>query len=203
MTIAWDVDDVLNDLMRSWFEQEWLPAHPDCAVRYQGITENPPDKILGVTQSEYLESLDRFRLSPAARFLEPVREVIDWFRIYGYRFRHIALTATPLKSAHFAAEWVVRNYGEWIRSFNFVPSIRENQPVFVYDLSKADFLKWLGKVDMLIDDNPLHIEAARKMGIGVLIMPRPWNHNPQTISGLLNTLAEVAKFGNSHFHERS
>ncbi len=27
-TIAWDVDNVLNDLMGTWLSQAWLPAIP-------------------------------------------------------------------------------------------------------------------------------------------------------------------------------
>jgi len=192
LTIAWDVDDVLNDLMRAWFEQEWLPGHPGCTLQYSSITENPPDRILGVARREYLESLDRFRLSSDARFLQPLPEVIDWFRQHGHLFRHMALTATPFRSAHLAAEWVIRHYGTWIRSFHFVPSVREDQPALPYDRTKEDFLRRCEKVDLFIDDNPTHIEAARRAGICALTMPRPWNREKQTINGMLNVLASLA-----------
>jgi hypothetical protein len=193
LTIAWDVDDVLNDLMRAWFEREWLPGHPDCTVRYAAITENPPEILLGVARSDYLESLDRFRLSDAAHLLEPVPEVMDWFRHQGHRYRHMALTATPLRSAHITAEWVIRHYGNWIRSFHFVPSVREDLPALPYDRTKADFFRWWGKVDLFIDDNLTHIEAARKAGIKTLTMPRPWNREANTISGMLNSLTQLAE----------
>lgn len=189
-TIAWDVDDVLNDLMRVWFEQEWLPKHPACIMRYHAITENPPDKLLGIRMEDYLDSLDRFRLSHTVRLLDPVPEVLDWFRQYGHHFRHIALSATPLKSAHILADWVINHYGNWIRSFNFVPSARENHSVIMYDSTKADYLQWWGKVDVLIDDTLIHIEAARQLGIKTLIMPRPWNKSHHTVSDMLNTLTK-------------
>ncbi len=192
LTIAWDVDDVLNDLMRAWFEQEWLPAHPDCPLRYEGITENPPERLLGVARRDYLESLDRFRLSPAARRLEPIPEVIGWFRQHGHRFRHMALTATPLRSAHLSAEWVLRHYGTWIRSFHFVPSAREDEPDLPYDRTKEDVFRRGERIDLFIDDNPTHIEAARRAGIRALTMPRPWNGERQTLSGMLYTLASLA-----------
>jgi len=189
LTIAWDVDDVLNDLMRAWFEQEWLPGHPDCPCRYEGITENPPYRLLGVARSDYLDSLDRFRLSPAAGRLEPTPEVIAWFHRHGHRFRHMALTATPLRSAHLAAEWVLRHYGRWIRSFHFVPSPRKDEPDLPYDRTKEDFFRRGNKVDLFIDDNPIHIDAARRVGIRTLIMPRPWNGERQTLSAMLDTLS--------------
>jgi len=192
LTIVWDVDDVLNDLMRAWFEQKWLPGHPGCSLRYDAIIENPPDRLLGITKIEYLESLDCFRLSPAARLLQPLPEVIDWFRQHGHLFRHMALTATPLRSAHLSAEWVIRHYGNWIRSFHFVPSVREGQPATPYARTKEDFFRRSEKVDLFIDDNPTHIEAARRAGICTLTMPRPWNREKQTIHSMLNVLVSLA-----------
>ena len=58
-TLVWDIDDVLNDLMRSWFTEEWLPTHPDCRLAYADLLENPPHRVLGIAEAEYLASLDR------------------------------------------------------------------------------------------------------------------------------------------------
>ena len=44
LTLAWDVDDVLNDLMQVWLEEAWLPAHPECNVTYRDLTSNPPHR---------------------------------------------------------------------------------------------------------------------------------------------------------------
>ena len=62
-TIVWDVDDVLNNLMQSWLETAWLPAHPACQITYRLLTENPPHHLLGISKIEYLQSLDDFRLN--------------------------------------------------------------------------------------------------------------------------------------------
>ena len=43
-TIAWDVDDVLNDCMRTWFERTWLPAHPGCAVGLRATRGEPAEQ---------------------------------------------------------------------------------------------------------------------------------------------------------------
>ena len=43
-TVIWDVDDVLNDLMRCWFEKSWLLSHPECTLTYEDLTQNPPSK---------------------------------------------------------------------------------------------------------------------------------------------------------------
>ncbi|MBN2124208.1 MAG: hypothetical protein JW821_07940, partial [Deltaproteobacteria bacterium] len=102
-TIIWDIDDVLNDMMRTWFEDRWFPSHPGCTLVYDGITENPPHALLGVTLSEYLSSLDEFRLSREAGEMAPVPEVMDWFRTHGERFRHMALTAAPLLASSVSA----------------------------------------------------------------------------------------------------
>ena len=37
LTIAWDVDDVLNDLMGAWLKDAWLPAHPECTLAYDDL----------------------------------------------------------------------------------------------------------------------------------------------------------------------
>ena len=38
LTIVWDVDDVLNDLMHAWFKHSWLADHPDGKIRYEDFT---------------------------------------------------------------------------------------------------------------------------------------------------------------------
>ena len=191
-TVVWDVDDVLNDLMHSWFELHWLPRHPDCPITYSMISENPPHLLLGVSVTEYLASLDTFRLSEAAREMAPVPEVLGWFRSHGGHFRHIALTATPMCAAPFSAAWVMRHFGWWIRSFSIVPSVRAGEVAPIYDNSKQDFLRWWGKADILVDDNAMNIAAAQELGISTVLIPRPWNGSQLTLADALETLAGFA-----------
>lgn len=191
-TIIWDVDDVLNDLMRVWFEMHWRPAHPQCRLSYNGISANPPHLLLEVSLSEYLNSLDGFRHVHAAE-LAPRPAVLSWFRQYGERFRHIALTATPLSAAEISAAWVIKHFGPWIRSFNFVPSPREGERLPVYDCNKREFLRWLGKPAILVDDNPEHAAAAARQGLEAVLMPRPWNQSQATTGEVLQYLAQRAE----------
>ena len=191
-TIAWDVDDVLNDLMRTWFERCWLPSHPDCPISHNQISENPPHALLGVSKSEYLASLDDFRLSEIAREMVPVPEVLAWFHQHGEHFRHIALTATPLCAAPASAAWVMRHFGRWIRSFHMVPSPRQGEQIPVYDESKEDFLRWWGRVDILVDDNPLNVASAQALGIQAILIPRPWNQSQLTLAEALDVLTSLA-----------
>lgn len=189
-TIVWDVDDVLNELMKSWFENEWLPGHLTCRLTYQNLTKNPSHEILNVTLNDYLDSLDHFRLSLVSDIfrLEPVPQVLDWFKEHGDKFRHIALTATPAKFASFSAAWVIQHFGRWIRSFNFVPSVRAEEEAHLCDLTKADYLRWWGRADILIDDNPVNIKPVARMGIRTIMMPKPWNANAGSIETTLNSL---------------
>ncbi len=187
-TIVWDVDDVLNELMKNWFEHKWLPEHRTCSVRYDALVCNPPHELLGVTIEEYLQSLDAFRQSDGFRQMMPVSEVTSWFNRLGTRFRHIALTATPILCAPHSAEWVFRNFGAWVRSFAFVPSRRSSDPASEQDNSKMAYLQWLGKADYFIDDNPDHVEAAESLGIRSLLVPRPWNQAKGSLSDVLNVL---------------
>ncbi len=184
MTIVWDIDDVLNDLMRVWLETAWLPAHPDCPVRYQDLRANPPDEVLGVSRAEYLVSLDGFRRSCYLEQLPPLPEALEWFRRHGERYRHLALTSTPLDCAPISAAWLLRHYGAWIRTFHVVPSAREGANHPAYDVSKAGFLEWLGHRDvLLIDDCASNVAGARKAGCAGLTMPRPWNQASGSLAG--------------------
>ena len=191
LTIAWDVDDVLNDLMRSWFENYWLSGHPNCRLAFDDLKENPPHAILGVTQKEYLASLDAYRLSEAAGQMQPNPELLIWFQKYGGSFRHIALTAAPLKTAHISAYWVLKHFGEWIRTFHFVPSGRDHEEIPVYDNSKSEFLQWIEKVDLLIDDSARNIEEAQKIGIRGILVSRPWNIDGYSIQEVIHILTEA------------
>ena len=177
LTLAWDVDDVLNDFMRLWFERCWLPKHKDSSLTYENLTENPPHRLLGLSESDYLSSLDAFRLSESCRNMTPVPEVVSWFKKKGEQFRHIALTARSFHTVPIASRWVLYYFGKWIRSFHFIPAKREGQIIPAYDQSKAEFLHWFEKVDVLVDDSGLNIDMARAEGIEGILFPRPWNKN--------------------------
>ncbi|MFC1957444.1 hypothetical protein ACFLX0_01310 [Chloroflexota bacterium] len=187
-TIAWDVDDVLNDLMRTWLERFWMPAHPDCPIGYEQVSENPPHSLLGVSLPEYQASLDDFRLSESAKEMPPVPEVLAWFQRHGVSFRHMALTATPLSTAPTSAAWVMRHFGRWIRSFHVVPSPRQGEHLPAYDQSKEDFLRRWHEVDILVDDNPLSVAVAQALGIQTILWPRPWNQSRLTLAEALAAL---------------
>ncbi len=195
ITIAWDVDDVLNDLMRAWLERWWLPAHTDCSAGYADLTENPPHRRLGITREEYLEDLDAFRLSPLAQEMAPVPEVIAWFEEQGATARHLALTAAPLRTVPLTAAWVLRHFGRWIRSFHVVPSPRPGVGAPTYDQTKADFLRWWGRVDLLVDDNPAHVAAAQQVGIRAVLWPQPWNAARATVAQALAVVTATAQWG--------
>jgi len=188
VTIAWDIDDVLNELMRFWFEKKWLVNHPEVRLRYGELTENPPHKLLGVSKEEYLTSLDEFRLSAHYRKMQPIPEIKNWFLQNGKFFRHVAVTAVPIHVAYVSAEWLLKHFGTWIRTFHFVPSLRKRLKTPSYDKSKKDFLRWLGKVDIFIDDNEANIQGCRNLGIKGILFPRPWNRSKLTIAETLKIL---------------
>jgi hypothetical protein len=192
-TIVWDVDDVLNDLMREWYAAKWLPEHPQCPVRYEELEQNPPHELLNASLQEYLASLDAFRLSEQGRSLSPDRTVVQWFEREGSRYRHVALTATPIVNAPHAASWVFRHFGRWIRTFAYVPSSRPGDPVNAYDRSKGEFLSWWGRADILIDDNLQHTSAAAELGISTYLVPRPWNDAGGSLADILAKLSSAAR----------
>jgi len=172
-TIAWDVDDVLNDLMGEWLARGWKREHPECELALADVVENPPHQLLGTSLDEYLASLDRFRLAHGDS-LAPVPEIARWFEANGARFRHLAVTAVPRRAAHVTAAWVTRHFGTWIQLFAFVPSARAGETPPSGARTKAELLQW-AKADAFVDDNPEWIEQARAAGIESFEMPRPWN----------------------------
>jgi FMN phosphatase YigB (HAD superfamily) len=190
LTIIWDVDDVLNDLMRAWLEQEWNARHPECSVSYEELRVNPPHSVIGITQETYLRSLDEFR---AARMTDmmPLPEAKGWFERHGAKHRNIALTAVPLRSAPTSAEWVLRHFGRWIRSFHFVPSARADEEFPLYDRTKQDFLRSCPDECVLVDDRPEHVASARDLGIRAYLMPRPWNSEKKSISEVFQELGNL------------
>lgn len=185
-TVVWDVDDVLNDLMQNWLE--WFGRKVKKDISYSQIKENPPHRILGICVKKYLQSLDEFRLSKHYQQMQPVKEVFDWFEEYGDKFRHIALTATPVYTASITAQWVLKHFSKWIRTFHFVPSKRNNVIVPAYEREKSDFLKWFNKVDIFIDDNPENVRKAEDIGIKAILWKRPWNNADQSWQEALDEL---------------
>jgi hypothetical protein len=192
LTFVWDVDDVLNSLMRTWFTDEWLPKHPACRLAYTDIRQNPPHEVLGISKLEYLDSLDSFRLSAKARAMQPNGGILEWFRSHGARHRHMALTARPLDSAPYLSEWLFHHFGDYLRFFGVVPT-RIDDGVPRYDTTKEEFLRWFGKADVMIDDSEENIAAARRLGIRNVLFPQPWNTNRNTVDDTLRQLAELAE----------
>jgi len=172
-TVVWDVDDVLCPLMQSWLEQQWRPTHPG-APAYADLTRNPPHELLGVELSKYHASLDAFRTERYAG-LPPFPAVLAFFAARGERYRHVALTATPRRTAPLVASWVLDHFGDWIRTFAFVPSHRPAQPVPIFDVDKGAWLETLGRVDLFLDDQPSNVAAARARGIESWLVAQPWN----------------------------
>lgn len=189
--IVWDVDDVLNDLMECWFQEAFLARHPECSLRYEDLRENPPARLLGISREEYLQSLDAFRKSEGFQRMRPQPRILSWFLEHGASYRHIALTAVPLVAASASAQWVMRHFGRWIRSFHFVPSHRPGENLPVYDEDKGAYLDWLKHADVLIDDNVENVFRAQQVGVKGMIYPRPWNEAGRSVEEILAALSRL------------
>ena len=190
LTIVWDVDDVLNDLMQQWFHHAWKSEHPECTLTFDDLAHNPPHEVLGSNRQEYLISMDGFRNTDRGRKLDPNPEILAWFVEHGSEFRHIALTARPLETAPDVAAWVLRHFGSWIRCFGVVPS-RPMDGAPVYDRSKVEFLKWLRCGDILVDDADENIRDADTLGMQTFQVAQPWNVSTLTTAALLSHLSNL------------
>lgn len=171
-TIIWDIDDVLNDLMLEWFVF-YIKSHP-IKIDYSHLSKNPPNELLGITLDYYHKSLDEFRQQYFID-LKPVEQIYQWFEKYGSKFKHVAVSSVPFTCSHLSAQWLINNFGRWVRTFHFIPSYRKNIIIPKYDNTKGDFIKSLNKVDLFIDDNEKNIEEVKNLGIKTITFPRPWN----------------------------
>lgn len=187
LTLVWDVDDVLNDFMRCWLEQWWNPI-TGSHIQYNDLISNPPHDILGVSLDKYRKSIDAFRLSEKFETMEPNKYFQRWFQNHGHSYRHIALTAVPRQAASHSANWVFRHFGDWIRTFAFVPSKRRGERIPEYDTSKNEYLKWLNNADVFIDDNESNIAGVNSETAQCLIVSRPWNSSNTSTEKILSTL---------------
>ena len=185
-TLVWDVDDVLAPTMRTWLERTWRPAHAS-APAYEGLRENPPHEILGVSREAYHASLDGFRRTEYES-MTPRPEALAFFRDAGARYRHAALTATPRAHAPTVLRWVLHHFGDWIRVVGFVPSWRagdEGMPPVHPD--KGAWMRELARADALIDDSPTNIAAAEAMGAEGFLVGQPWNEG-DSLAAILSRL---------------
>lgn len=186
LTIAWDVDDVLNNLMEKWLE--FFCHESNCVVSYEAIIKNPPCEILNITKFEYEKSLDKFRLSNEALEMQPNSEILFWMEQYGKNFNHIALSATSANTCCNGAYWVMKNFYKYIHSYNVVPSIRSNDGVLRPFLNKGDFIQKVQGIDVLVDDNEQNIIDAQKAGCRGFLVKQPWNDG-MAIRDILKELA--------------
>ncbi len=135
--------------------------------------------------------MDAFRKTNGGIHLTPNAEVLKWFAAHGSRFRHIALTARPLETAPEVAAWVMRHFGAWIRCFGVVPA-RAGEGIPMYDRGKGDYLRWLGKGDVFVDDAEDNLKQAGELGLKSLIWPQPWNCSKETATRTLARLLNLA-----------
>ena len=178
MIIIWDIDDVLNHLMNSWLS-DWQQETNDHSIKFTNLTENPPHNILGINLESYYESLDVFRNSEIARSQKPNQVLIEWFRKYGSLHTHIALTARPLQTMANQAWWIYHNFGQWIHTVAVVPALRDTETNQRFK-NKAQYIQWLGKGDIFVDDNAENVAAVAKLGLRSFLFPQPWNKNQQS-----------------------
>lgn len=163
----------------------------NCKLNYNELVENPPHNILGIDLQEYQNSIDAFRHSKLFEDMPPNTEVLEWFRKYGQQFRHIALSAVSRNSVTASASWLLTHFGDWIRTFTFIPSQRSGENLPLYDLTKADYIKWLNKADVLIEDNKNNIAGLEQLNIRRFIVARPWNSSKIGVKELLSILTDM------------
>ena len=186
--ILWDLDDTLNSLMKGWLSWVRTESAHQSLPEYERLSCNPPHLLCNLSLPEYLDSLDRFRLSSEAARMPVVPEVLDWFQSAGHRFEHHVLTARPAFTVHAAAEWVFRNLGTWIRHFHFVPAHRTGDALPDSGASKLSAIERIGRFDFFLDDTASHFDGVESLISRCLLVPQPWNAQPRELGEILQQL---------------
>jgi len=168
--IVWDVDDVLNCLMKSWL-QYWS-QESGLKIILNEIIKNPPQDILGITKEDYLNSLDTFRNSDLGKDLEVNHIIKKWFLHHGNKFNHIACTGRPIRTMPNQAWWLYKNYSQWIKTVHMTGADRDLES---RKISKADFISFINSDVVFIDDCENNINSVSKIGGITLLYPQPWN----------------------------
>lgn len=170
VTIAWDVDDVLNELTRSWAETAGLgDRFKDGQGRDPGAYVNS----LGFPPSDYLISLDEFRANCYGS-LEPNSLTHAWFVQHGSRCDHVVVSRTPLKASSIMRAWVLDHFGRWITNVIVTPSWRSTDPSGTLYPSKGDIMQSIRKPAVLVDDTEANLVEARRT-CHVVTFAQPWN----------------------------
>ncbi len=172
----WDVDDVLNPLMRDWLEHQKRLESISSTFEYADLINPDFSETLGWPRQNFLVALDEFRLEFQGR-LEPNELIQNWFRQnHSMNVKHVALTATPRTVSDISRDWVAQNFGEFIDDFYLAPSARDTDLLprkrkhdFYMDF-KAEYREVIA-----IDDRPDNLSDARDAGISTLCWPQPWN----------------------------
>jgi hypothetical protein len=178
--ICWDIDDVLNDLTKEWFNDYCKKNekfnHIIIKEKYQDLIQNPPHKILKINKLFYLNSLDYYRYN-LYTYLKPNQKILDWFKKNGHKAHFSVLTMTPGGYADIVAKWLFSYFGLWIRSFNFIPSEREGKQEPIYDGTKANW-NIRNKTDIFIDDSEKNIyeTKSRCPKVKTILYKQPWNN---------------------------
>ncbi len=194
IVMVWDIDDVLNSLMRDFLL--WYNKRQGAEIAYPDITENPPHRILGCSKEEYLSALDIFRRDFFME-LRPNPLAMDWFGSMGCDsdIAHIACTSVPIRFANISWAWLCKHY-PFFRVFSFAPSFRQGDDLGPIR-SKADALSLFKEVNLFIDDNEQNVSEAGEF-CKALLYPAPWNRNRDMMEGdfwarLSSLVAELRK----------
>lgn len=173
-TICWDVDNVLNNLIEEWLiYYKYVNLGKYDHIKFNQLLHYNLYNSLNITEKEFIESLDYFTIN-YYKTLKPNKVILNWFTLYGHLTHNIVLTAFPLRYIEISAQWVLKYYGQWIRSYAFTPlEIRED--TIIYDKTKSDYINRMGNIDIFIEDSEKNI--LNSQATNNLILKRPWNNS--------------------------
>ena len=100
----------------------------------------------------------------------------------------MACSARPIHTMPNQAWWIYHNYGQWIHTVH-VAGTGRNKEMDYKNISKADFISWIDKEVLFIDDSEENVNAVSETGSETMLYPQPWNsskHSEEEFIAKLN-----------------
>ena len=73
------------------------------------------------------------------------------------------------------AWWIYHNYGQWIHTVHAAKTSRNTMSNH-HCVIKADFISWINKEVLFIDDSEENVNTVSETGVETMLYPQPWNN---------------------------
>lgn len=178
MLIAFDIDDVLSDLVPALarFHNERYGT----SLRKEDFHSYRFAEVLGGTDEEAIKKIWEFLDNPLFAQVPPTKDSVEVIKELAKKHRIISITSRHRKYEDLTREWIARHFPNCIGSIYF----SHNSYVdFGNNKRKVDYCLEFN-VKTLVEDSLEYAIECRKAGIDVLLLDQPWNKS-ESLEGIV------------------